>query len=407
MPHFFKLILILITRISKILAWSLGVIVVLAFVAWFTGHGYLISAIQQTYLSGQHGPDIFDENKFYQSEIVSSEEPSEWDYHSQYNNFEIKEVYLNEMERLEIVAYLVIHEGKILHEQYWGDEMDESHRTNSFSMAKSVVSLLIGIAVEDGAIESIDNPVGKYLKHFNKGKYKDITIRDLLTMSSGLNWEESPNNPMSDNARGYYGHHLNRLINSLRVIDEPGKNFVYKSGNTQILGYVLEAATGQGISEYASAKLWSKIGTENSASWSLDREDGDEKAFCCFYSIPKDICRLGQLVLQNGDWKGQQLIPQAYLQECMTPATYLWDPKTNAPCIKYGYSWWLEEAQGYNCYYMRGMRGQFLIVIPELDLVVFRAGHMRGKKNERDHPSNFYTITEAAIDLYEQVGVKK
>src|SRR5690606_33587242 len=138
----------------------------------------------------------------------------------------------------------------LLHEQYW-DGYSEESLSNSFSVAKSIVSILVGIALQEGALQSIDQPVGDYLPEFKEGAKANITIKHLLWMSSGLNWDESYGNPLSVTTEAYYGSDLKKVVRRLEAVEKPGQQFEYKSGDTQVLGFVLEAATGKSLADYA------------------------------------------------------------------------------------------------------------------------------------------------------------
>jgi len=217
-------------------------------------------------------------------------------------------------------------------EAYWDGYGKDSY-SNSFSMAKSIVSLLVGCAINDGYIRSIDDPVGNYLPEFAEGDKAKITIKHLLTMSSGLSWDESYSTLFSLTTKGYYGNNLSQLVLNQTVVKEPGKTFEYRSGDTQLLSLIIEKATGETLSDYASEKIWTKVGAEHDALWCLDRNDGVEKAFCCFNSNARDFARFGQLVLNQGMWNGEQIVPASYLAEALTPATYLYDPETSKNAI--------------------------------------------------------------------------
>ena len=141
--------------------------------------------------------------------------------------------------------------------------------------------MLIGIATEEGLIRSIDESVGNYIPEFKDSELSEITIRHLLLMASGLDWTESGKNPLSNNAESYYGTDLYGLVTRQRKIAKPGKTFIYQSGNSQLLGFIIEKASGKALSEYCSEKLWSQMNMESDAYWSLDKENGAEKAYCC------------------------------------------------------------------------------------------------------------------------------
>jgi CubicO group peptidase (beta-lactamase class C family) len=248
--------------------------------------------------------------------------------------------------------------------------------SNSFSTGKSIVSLLIAIAVDDGFISSIDEPVATYLSEFNNSEMKSITIRHLLTMSSGLEWEESGSNPFSDNAEAYYGWNLRKLVLSKKPIREPGQMFEYTSMSTQILGYVLEAATKQKMDKYLQDRLWRRIGTESDVFWSKDSEAGDLKAYCCMYAVSRDYARLGLLILNNGKFKNEQIIPEWYMNEAFVPNTAL-STAQDIRNERYGLHWWVAPGDGDTLRYARGIHGQYVMVVPSKNLVVIRTGHKR------------------------------
>ena len=199
--------------------------------------------------------------------------------------------------------------------------------------------MLIGIAIEEGKITSVEDLAGKYIPEFNKNGREKITIRHLLTMSAGFDWVESGKNPLSEAAEGYYGTDLYGLVTRLRVIDKPGVNFNYQSGNTQILGFILEKATGKSINQYTEEKLWIPMGARNDAFWSLDKEEGDEKAFCCMYATARDYALLGQLLLNNGFYNGKPIVPNWYMNKMLETPTM--KTKENVPNMRYGWHTWI------------------------------------------------------------------
>ncbi|BDD03765.1 serine hydrolase domain-containing protein [Aureibacter tunicatorum] len=341
-------------------------------------------------------PDI-DDYKIFANRVIKIGDYEPWQKSEEYNKHQIPADKLHDIEKLKTVALFIAQDNKILHEQYW-DDYDENSISNSFSVAKSIVSLMIGIAVEEGKIESIDDPVGKYVKHFNSEKNMKLTIKDLLTMSSGLNWDESYSSPFSLTTEAYYGDSLPKLINQLDVVETPGKTFKYLSGNTELLAMVLSEATGKNISDYMSEKIWSKIGAHNDALWSLDSEGGFEKAYCCFNSNAPDFARIGQLVLNKGSWKGQRIISERYIEESFTAASYLKD-KHDKPVDFYGLQWWIAEYKGHKVPYARGILGQYIIVIPDKQAVIVRLGEKRSKKKIDHHPTDIFTYLDIAFGM--------
>lgn len=329
----------------------------------------------------------------------------EWQVDPLAQELNIDKSTMTKIEAFEPVAYLLIKDEKIIYEKYWEDFGPES-LSNSFSMAKSVVGLLIGAAIDDGFIESLDEAVAEYIAEFNSPANENLTIRDVLTMSSGLNWDESYGSLFSTTTAAYYGKDINKLIYGLEVVGEPGVAFKYLSGNTQVLAMVVEAATGKRISDYASEKFWKPMGAQNDALWCLDDKEGMEKAYCCFNSNARDFARWGQLVLNGGTWKGRTLLSEAYTKAATSPASYLKDEEGKAVNF-YGYQWWIHDANGWNVPYMRGILGQYVFAIPEENAVVVRLGHTRSKEYKNHHPTDTYLYLETAKKLIDEYKALK
>jgi len=344
------------------------------------------------------GPSI-DDYKIFHNRVIEAGEYQPWELHEDYNTY-----VPNDQERrnrllgLNPIAALVIQDQKILYEEYWDGYSDSSY-SNSFSAGKAIVSLLVGIALDEGKIQSLDQPVGEYIPSYNEGLEKQLTIRHLLTMSSGLDWQESYSTPFSPTAQAYYGSDINSLMNDMKIIKEPGKEFEYLSGNTQLLAMVLEAAVGKRISHYASEKIWKRIGARDDALWNLDREDGMEKAYCCFNTNVRDFARFGQLILNNGMWNGERIISEEYLSEATSSKEYLSDVDTGEPVDFYGFQWWIVNYNGHQIPYMRGILGQYIFVIPDKNAVVVRLGHKRSSEYSGNHPQDVYDYLEGAFSI--------
>lgn len=339
-----------------------------------------------------------DDNKIFEERLMPATNPQPWPVSKHFNQAKLPKTFLQQQEKLKMAAFLVICQDSIRQELYMHGYGPES-KVNSFSMAKSVVGMLVGVALREGRIKSIDQPVADFLPEFNKGKKSKITIRHLLTMSSGLNWDESYSNPFSMTTEAYYGSDLKSLISKLEVETAPGKEFFYKSGNTQILAMVLEAATKQKLADYAATRLWQPLGAEQTAEWSLDKKDGTEKAYCCLFSNARDFARLGQLYLRHGIWKNDTIIDPAYVKASLTP-TGLTDHLTGAKGDFYGLHWWLfPEKKDLNIFYARGILGQYIIVIPEKEMVIVRLGEKRGEKRGM-HLQDVYDLVDAGLAVY-------
>ena len=365
-----------------------------------SGKTYIYKGIVNTYLKGKTGPDIYDQDIFY-NRTIETKAGQPWELHPNFNQFDISKEQLNG-DSLEITSFLIVKDGQLLLEKYW-ESADENKLTNSFSAAKSIVSILIGIAIQEGKIENVDQKVGEFIPEYNKGKKAEITIRNLLCMSSGLNWEEGGKSPFSHNAEGYYGWDLPGLVDGLEMISDPGTAYDYQGGNTLLLSFVLRKATGMPMGEYASKKLWSKIGAEHNGLWNLDTEDGYEKAFCCFYATSRDFARLGQLYLNGGSWNNEQIVSKEFVKSSTAPHGLkdLIDGKVRN---NYGWHWWIVDYKGHSIYYARGILGQYFICIPDQQLVIIRTGHIRDEKDHQNHPKDLYLYLDAALEIDEKIS---
>ena len=306
---------------------------------------------------------------------------------------------------MKTTSFIVVKDEEIIHESYFGNHKANT-KSNTFSAAKSFVGLLIGIAIDEGHIKSFDDTITDYL-NFSSTNDSLVTIRHLLTMSSGLNWSESGANPLSDNAEAYYGSDLPEIMSGVSFDGEPGKEFVYKSGNSQLLGIILENATGMTATEFLEKKVWSKINTENDLFWSLDQDGGMEKSFCCIYGTSRDFAKIGQLILNEGVWNGKQIIANSTLQELLAPI--------NSKDRFYGMHFWRYEDPSHPVFYARGILGQYIAVIPSLNTVVVRTGHERLDKykipESKSSNSSFIDKNQHKVmhplDLFQYISTAK
>ncbi len=384
-------------KFLKKLGWFLLIAIVLfnAGVLLF-GKTYFYTAIAKTYLSGQGGPGIYDLNKF-PTRTIPVKTPLPWKRSADYNTKVISKSNLDYLTGIKTKAFVVVRNGEVFHEQYF-DEHTDTTLSNSFSMAKSVVAILTQIAHQEGYITSLQDPVSKYLKEFNAPGCEKITMEHLMSMSSGLSWSESGGNPFSDNAEAYYGSDLPKLISKMAPIEEPGKEFIYKSGNTALLSFALERAVGMPLSDYAATRLWQPLGAEHDAFWSLDKENGVEKSYCCWYATATDFARFGQLMIQEGNYNGKQILDSSFVSDARTAADLqVPDKGSNSRYSKR--SFWLVQHKGHHYYYLRGILGQYIIILPEENAVVVRLGKKRGEVNEDGHPDDVYHYIDIAKEL--------
>lgn len=273
------------------------------------------------------------------------------------------------LETRETLAFLVIKSDTIHYEQYFDDYARES-LFPSYSVAKSFTSLLIGCALEDGLIQSIDEPVTNYVPELEKRGFDKVSIRNVLQMTSGIDFNEKYSNPFSDVARLYYDRNLRITVGKFKLKSNPGEKFAYNSGESQLLGLILERALKyKTITEYMQEKIWSPLGMEYDATWSLDREkNGMEKTFCCFNSSARDYARIGRLYLNKGNWNGQQIISEQWVIESTKEDT------SHGSSDYYQYQWWTNA----DSFKGVGIRGQMLYVNPSKELIVVRLGKDTG-----------------------------
>lgn len=377
---------------KKIVVSLLAIIVVAALLAIVTGNSHLFKAVATTYLVGKSGPSINEHNIFENREVKAAHYMP-WKLSADYNKKENPQL-LKEIEKYDPVAFLVIKDSELVYEKYWKNH-DENSLTNSFSVAKTFVALLVGIAIDEGKIKSLDEPVGNYLPEYNN--HPELKIKHLLNMSSGINFDEDYKSPFGHMAKAYYGTDLYELNSDYQVTETPGKTWRYLGGNTLILSFVLEKATGKSIAEYMSEKIWQPIGAKNTALWNLDSENGREKAYCCFYSNARDFARIGQLLINKGKWNGQTIISEAFLKQAMNGAQGLKD--ANGKLVDfYGYQLWIAEYKNKKVYYARGILGQYIITIPEKRLVIVRLGNKRGENLPNYHPVDLYHYIDFALE---------
>ena len=367
---------------------------------WSTSNLHFYNTLSDTVFKGRLGPSILDHEN-YPYRIIEKSAYQPWKLSDMYNQQSISPKLRKQIEDTKPVAFVVIHKKELLHEEYW-DGFSDTSLSNSWSMAKSYISILIGISIKEGYIKSIDDKVGDYLPEYTQGKDVNLTIKHLLTMTSGIDFGEQYLNPFGFMAKALYGDDVKNIALKHRVEYEPGTKWHYQGGNNLLLGLVLREATGKTPAEYFSEKIWKPIGAKYDALWSLDKENGYEKAYCCVFSNAKDFARVGQLMLQKGNWNGQQILDSNYVVNGIQPI--------NLPDIsgvntgQYGYSWWLTDYRGLNIFYARGINGQYTIIIPEKELVIVRLGYKRIKEKGDKHPKDVYFYIDAALNMERRVN---
>jgi CubicO group peptidase (beta-lactamase class C family) len=275
------------------------------------------------------------------------------------------------LRRNETLAFVVVHRDRLVYERYFGGS-DRATRQTSFSVAKSFLSTLIGIAIDEELIGDVDDPVTDYLPELAERdeRFGRITLRDLLTMSSGLRYEE-PDIPVpwGDDVVTYYGVDLRDVgIDGSEIVERPGVTWHYNNYNPLLLGMVLERATRVSVSEYMATRLWQPLGAEADATWSLDSDrSGFEKLESGLNVAPVDYARFGLLFLHEGEWNGTRIVSEEWVRAATAADT------STDPAGDYQYFWWVDvERPGR--FYGLGNLGQYLYVAPDADAVIVRNG---------------------------------
>jgi CubicO group peptidase (beta-lactamase class C family) len=366
-----------------------GIIILLAFII-ITDDLYLVDLVKTISKTHRIKADITDYKFFNNINVPKSENPQPWPIHKLFNNIQPTEKLKSINEELGTVAFLIIKNDSIWYEKYNDDYGPKSY-SNSFSMAKSIVSAVMGRAINEGYFSGLDDKIGNYISEYKKGLASNLTIGDLSSMSSGMQWDESYSDIFGVTARSYVSSELNTLIKSRSIIESPGKEFKYLSGNTQLLAMTIEKATNRKISDLVYHWFWNPMGAENNALWQIDsKKNNTTKAYCCFNSNARDFARFGKLYKDSGNWKGHKILDSSFVTQSIKPRF------SKSP--EYGYGFWLGEFNNNSFFAMRGILGQYVIVFPEKNIILVRLGKKNLEKfNNR--PKDFDIYIEEAFKM--------
>lgn len=334
-----------------------------------TGNQYLLTALQRTYLAGNDTANIND-HEVFATRIIKAAAAQPWPQAT--GGLQPLPGALSVfLANNDAIAFLVLHRGQILAEQYLQGYNADS-RTNSFSMAKTVLTLLLGIAIDEGHIAGLEQPLLDLLPEFSEDPYAlTASIGSLSAMTSGYEWDEHYYSALSPTVKLVYGDDVADFVLGGQFSAAPESYFYYSSASTQLLAIALTRALqrsdpGATLSDYLSEKLWQPLGMDADGLWHLDNS-AMELAFCCINTSARNFARFGQLMLQDGVWGGQQLVPATFI-EAMRSAR-------GAP--DYGLSTWLNTENKPAFYTLRGHLGQYVVVVPEHELVLVRLGESR------------------------------
>ena len=365
------------------------------------GHGYFWRALAGTYLQGHATAHIDDASNFAQR-VIQAGVAQPWPEDPRRNQKQLDPKLLAQLQQYGTAAFVVVHKGAILHEQYFAPYNADS-RTNSFSMAKTITTLQVGLAVQQGLISSFDAPITEQISEYAKDpRGQKATVAQLSAMKSGHDWTENYYLPLNVTTELYFGRDAQDVVLRQGFEREPGSAYEYSSGSTQLLGVFLKRALaaqepGLTISEHLSRSLWKPLGMSHDAIYTLDRpvaEGGMERTYCCIFATAKDYARIGQLLLQDGQWQGKTLLDKAFVERIRQPDLVPF----------YGHSLWMDWQYKHPFYSLQGHQGQYVIVVPSKQLVVVRVGQFRNKKDKGPNgviPAEVYRYVDQAVALVE------
>ena len=272
-------------------------------------------------------------------------------------NFDGKKYSIDDyIKTFKVAGLIVVRDGVILYEDYnFGN--NELSKWVSFSVTKSVTSMLLGAAIQDGFINSVEDEVTTYLPQLANSKYEGVTIKEVLHMSSGVDWNEDYTDPQSDvNIAGAMNSlTLYKYLKTLGVSASPGSKFNYNTGETNLLGGIVRSAIGNNLSSYLEQKIWKPFGMEHDAFWTTDTDFDQELGGCCINASLRDYARIGIFAMDNGLLiDGTMTLPEYWMDESTTPS-----PNYDY----YGYQWWLDGKE-YSSFYADGIFGQFIWIDP-------------------------------------------
>lgn len=327
------------------------------------GYGYIFKALRINLHKGPITPSTDDEEKF-PSHTINNFKPQSWKKPPEYNSLQLSEKLENELKKTRASSLLIIKNHQLVYEKYW-KKHDQHSLINSFSMTKGFLSILTGFAIDDGFLESENQLISTLFPEYINSKFgKHLTFKHLMTMQAGFDWDEEYRHPFAENSKQYFIDDLCQQVFETDFRENPGQRYEYQSVSAQLLGMALTRATKQTLSSYISEKIWKPLGMESFGKWTIDAE-GMEKAFCCLHATPRDLAKIGQFVMQKGQWNGEQLLNENYCERMLTPTLL-----NDAFC----YTIWAGHYFGLQYRFFYGFLGQFIIMIPDKNIVIVKTG---------------------------------
>ncbi|KQC02252.1 serine hydrolase [Pedobacter sp. Hv1] len=351
-------------------------------------------------------PDLSDSAKFAKTKIDKAVVPFRFTQAIGQQKYQELSKYLDtQLINTNTNVFLVIKNDSIIYERY-AEKLNANTLHPSFSVAKSYIGTLVGMAIDKGLITGADDLVIKYLPELKKNdpRFGKLTIQHVLDMRSGLDFDENKETPFAGIAKLYYGSSLRNQIAKLKMKREPGLSFEYQSINTQLLAAILERVSGEKVPALLSKYLWNPLGAESDAIWSLD-DQKTVKAFCCLNATAADFAKLGRLYLKKGNWQGKQLVSTQwintttnadvlaklgyknqwwannntrYFKDSVSAVQALNKLKLNAPIKKMSNGSYAVKVKT-NDYRAEGILGQIVYVNPDNNVIIVRMGDYANK----------------------------
>ena len=387
----------------KLISIPLGVIILVVFAIivssrfqYFDDFKSMISLV----IRSQNTKASIDDYKFFDNvEIKKSDSLFEWPKHNLYNQVGSSKTLDSVHKKNETVAFLIIKNDSIIKEDYFLG-YDENSMTNSYSMSKSIISFLFLKSIDEGTIPSLNSKLTDYFPAFDESNGGNVTLSDLSTMSSGLVWEENYKDLMGITAQAYVTKDLNKLMMGSKFSGDSGDKFKYLSGNTQLLAMAIEKANSSTIQELTYKWLWNPMGAKNDALWMIDsKEKNMTKAYCCLSSNAKDFAKVGLVYKNFGKINEQKLIDSSFISMSIKP-------RFNSNPI-YGYGLWIGKQNNIDFFSLRGHQGQYVIVIPEEDVIIVRLGKRKSRGSDlNNHPSDFNLYINESLNILKNIYKK-
>lgn len=358
-----------------------------------TDNAHVWKGLRQCYLRGYKNAQV-DDLRFQETRVIPpSAHPRPWPLHSRFDEVRIPEAVLDSARAWNTVALAVVHHDSLLL-SWTSDQIPgaDTMRTNAFSAAKTLAAMAIGVAEMDGLL-STDDLVSKYLPRFSEGPAASLTIEHVLQMRSGIPYGENYKNPFGFMAKCTYGKDILDRLPDYTVEGMAGIPWEYQGGNTLLLQEILLQVIDEPFGSWFHRRIWDPLGAPEEARWGIDNA-GHERNYCCFYTTATGYARLGQLVLDSGRVNGTPLISPDFIRRMTTPVGTLPD---GTDIQHYGYQMWMGTHRGHAFKSMQGLHGQYVIAIPDLDLVAVRTGFFRPKEKLRSIDLDVYRTIDMAM----------